>query len=116
MPKKTGGNLLGAWAFIIGVILAIIFGLFTVSGFWLAWVLVVVGLIVGFLNVADAEVQPFLIAGAILVIVSYFGGAVFTVAKLGWAGLSNILGNLLMVFVPATIIVALKSVFSMSRA
>ena len=118
MPKKTGGNLLGAWAFIIGVILAIIFGVIpaTFGGLWLPWVLVIIGLLVGFLNIADVESQPFLIAGAILVIVAYFGGAVFTEARLGWGGLSNILGNLLMVFVPATIIVALKSVFSFARA
>ena len=109
-------NLLGAWAFLIGVILAVIFGLFfdlTIA--WVGWVLVLIGIIIGLLNIADAEVQPFLLAAAILVIVSYFGGTVFDVIKVGTLSLSNVLKSLLMLFVPATIIVALKSVFSLAK-
>jgi len=116
MPKKTGGNLLGAWAFLIGVILAVIFG-FIATQLWVIWVLVILGIIVGLLNIADAEVQPFLLAGVVLVIVSAFGGSVFTGLKLmNTAFLTNILNNMLMLFVPATVIVALKSVFSIARA
>ncbi len=113
MPKKK--NLLGAWAFLIGVILAVIFA-FVAGGAWLGWALVVIGLIIGLLNIADTEVQPFLIAGAILVIISYFGGAVFANLKIAdVAFFKNILDNMLYLFVPATIIVALKSVFSMAK-
>ncbi len=114
MPKKKG-NLLGAWAFLVGVILAVIFGFFT-YGAWLGWVLVAVGIVIGLLNITDTEAQPFLIAGTVLVIVSYFGGNVFSALVIGnIAFLNNILANLLMLFVPATVIVALKSVFSMAR-
>ena len=112
MAKRK--NLIGAWAFLIGVILAVIFG-FIQYGLWLGWLLLVIGVIVGLLNITDAEVQPFLMAGVILVIVSYFGSGVFGTEKLGVVFLQNILGNLLMLFVPATIIVALKSVFSMAK-
>ncbi|MGB9708108.1 MAG: hypothetical protein ACPLXC_02145 [Candidatus Pacearchaeota archaeon] len=113
MPKKK--NLLGAWAFLIGVILAVIFAFIT-AGAWLGWVLVIIGIIIGLLNIADVEVQPFLLAGAILVIVSYFGSGVFALIKIGDIPfLANILSNILMLFVPATIIVALKSVFSMAK-
>jgi len=99
---------LGGWAFLIGVILAIIFGFITV-GSWLGWVLVVLGLIIGLLNIADKEVQPFLMAGTVLVIVSAFGGNVFS------GFLKNILDNMLFLFVPATIVVALKSVFKLAK-
>jgi hypothetical protein len=112
MPKKK--NLIGAWAFLIGVILAVIFG-FLAYGLWLGWVLLIIGIVIGLLNITDSEVQPFLLAGVILVIVSYFGGFVFGVDKLDVAYLSQILSNLLMLFVPATIIVALKSVFTMAK-
>ena len=113
MPKRK--NLLGAWAFLIGVILAVIFAFIT-AGAWLGWVLVIVGIIIGLLNITDAEVQPFLLAGAILVIVSYFGSGVFALIKIGEiAFLANVLSNILTLFVPATIIVALKSVFSMAK-
>lgn len=113
MPK--GKNLIGAWAFLIGLILAVIFG-FIPYGIWLSWLLVILGIVVGLLNIVDEEVQPFLMAGAILVIVSYFGMSVFSATKLGTAFLENILGNVLTLFVPATIIVALKSVFQLAKS
>jgi len=118
MPKKSGGNLLGAWAFLIGVILAVVFGFFdTTSMTWLPWVLAVIGLLIGLLNIADSEVQPFLIAGFVLVFVSASGMSIFQGLKLGnIAFLSSILYNMLVVFVPATIIVALKSIFAKARA
>jgi len=113
MPKKK--NLVGAWAFLIGVVLAIIFGFLSYTT-WLGWLFVILGIIVGLLNITDTEVRPFLMAGVVLVIVSYFGASVFSEVKLGTAFLVNILNNLLMLFVPATVIVALKSVFSIARA
>ena len=110
MPKK-GSNMLGSWAFLIGVILAIILGLFGVITSTIAIILVLIGLVVGLLNIADKEVQPFLMSGAVLIIAAAFGQQV--VATIGF--LDNILEALLLVFVPATIIVALKNVFSLAR-
>jgi len=116
MPKKTG-NLLGAWAFLIGVILAVIFGLFVdLTEAWVGWVLVIIGIIVGLFNISDTEASTFLLAGVALVIVSYFGGSVFEVIRIGTLSLANVLNALLMLFVPATIIVALKSVFSIAKS
>ncbi|MBS3146444.1 hypothetical protein J4471_01990 [Candidatus Woesearchaeota archaeon] len=102
---------LGSWAFLLGVILAVLFGLLPQAP-WVTWVLVLLGLIIGLLNITDKEVTPFLMAGVVLVITSSLGGEVFgTVAILG-----NILTNMLTLFVPATIIVALKSVFSLAKS
>ncbi|MCL6500799.1 MAG: hypothetical protein K6T16_02060 [Candidatus Pacearchaeota archaeon] len=112
MPKKKSAwQLVGAWAFLIGVLLAVIFA-FIPEVAWIPWILVIMGIIVGLLNIGDVEVTPFLMAGVVLVIVSYFGGTVFGPIVL----LGTILKNLLMLFVPATVIVALKSVFTMARA
>jgi len=101
---------LGSWAFLIGVILAVIFGVVG-GGTWLPILLIVLGLVIGLINITDKEVIPFLWAGTVLVIVSAFGGQVFN--NIGF--MAAILANLLMLFVPATIIVALKSVFSMAK-
>jgi len=110
MAKKNGKTLLGSWAFLVGVILAILFMFLAVTS-WLPWLLVVLGLIIGLLNITDKEVQPFLMAGLILVLVSYFGGETLgTITYLG-----RLMDNLLMLFVPATIVVALKSVFVLAR-
>jgi len=114
MPKKKT-NMLGAWMFLIGVILAVIFG-FINYGLWLGWLLVIIGIIVGLLNISNKETLPFLGAGIVLIFASYFGGFVFSTEMLGVNFLSNILKNMLMIFVPATIIVALKYLFSVGRS
>jgi len=108
---KNQGNFIGSWAFLIGVILAVILGILGTISTTMMIVLVVIGLVVGFLNIADKEVQPFLMSGVVLIIASAFGQGVFT----GLPTLSNILDALLAVFVPATIIVALKNVFTLAR-
>jgi len=111
MAKK--GNLIGAWAFLIGVILAIVVGLLglgATEGMW-ALILVVLGIIIGLLNIGGTELKEFLLAGTALVIVSAFGGQVL----LGVAYVGDILQALVVLFVPATIIVALKAVFALAR-
>ena len=119
---KAKENLIGAWAFLIGVILAVALGLFnqffTGSTSNLAYAtLVILGLIVGFLNVGDKDSTTFLLASLALVIVSGFGSSslvyVSNIPILG--SLNAILSALLVLFVPATIIVALKTVFSIAK-
>ena len=118
MAKES--NLLakvGSWAFIIGVIIALIVGIFSPGGGAIVTtVLIILGLIVGFLNVTGRETTPFLLATIALVIVAEFGGNVF-------AGMNNVVGDTLasvlaalMVFViPATIIVALKAIWALAH-
>lgn len=108
MPKKRT-NLLGAWAFLIGVILALIFG-FVEPFSGLTLVLAIIGIAIGLLNIADIEIQPFLFGGLTLVIVSALSGNVFVEVDF----LARTFTNLLAIFVPATIIVALKSVFKIA--
>ncbi len=112
MAKKTG-NLLGSWAFLVGVILALVLGIFGFGGndpTYLS-ILVVIGLIVGLLNVADEETEPFLLSGVVLIIASAFGQS--ALADVSW--INNIFKALLVIFVPATVIVAIKNVFSLAR-
>lgn len=107
----SGGSTIGSWAFLVGVILAAILGVFNVVSAGWAAVLVVIGLIVGLLNITDEEVKPFLTAGVILVIVSYMGATVMAAFPIG----ARILTAVNMLFVPATVIVALKSVFGLAK-
>ena len=111
MAKTRGVDIVGKWAFLIGVILAVVLGLFDpVMGNW-AIVLVIIGLIVGLLNVTDKEVAPFLMSGAVLIIASALGGSLMS--DMPYVG--AVLDALLAVFVPATVIVAIKNVFSLAR-
>mgnify|MGYP001614593209 CR=1 FL=1 len=111
MAKKSGGNQIGSWAFLIGLVVAVVVGLFGQLGSVWLMALVVIGLLVGLLNVADRETTPFLMSGVILIIASAFGGNVLS--PVPYAG--PIFDALLSLFVPATIVVAVKNVFSIAR-
>ena len=111
---------IGAWAFLIGVILALVIGLFgtnmnaPIQNAAVA-LLVIAGILVGLLNVSGKETYSFLLASLALVIISFTGTNIL--GGLGDFGriLSNILTYLLVLFVPTTIVVALKSVFVIAK-
>jgi len=127
MVLKSKENTIGAWTFLIGVILAIGIGIFTTLlpipalieySPEIYGILVLIGLIVGFLNVTGKESQTFLIAGAVLVIVSKFGleSVTGTIIGIGIGdAVASVFGALIALFAPATIIVALKTVFSIAK-
>ena len=112
MAKGNSGlNLLSGWAFLAGVALAVVLGfLGGASGYWV-WVLVLIGIIVGLLNVAGREVTPFLMSGAVLIIASAFGSELMSSVQY----LGPIFDALLAVFVPATVVVAIKNAFMLAR-
>jgi len=121
-------NSIGAWAFLVGIILAVLIGI-TTSFFsvdsWKAYssliyaMLVILGLVVGFsINVGRKDTQNFLVTGAILVVVSKFGMESVLGSLLG-LGVGEIVSStfaaLLALLVPTTIIVALKTLFGLAK-
>ena len=107
-------NSVGSWAFLIGVILAIVLGL----GFGGTYVqtltiaLIIVGFLVGLFNIVEEEATPYLMSGTVLVIVSSLGGQVLSEIT---PVVGGVLQALLILFVPATIIVAIKHVFTLAH-
>lgn len=122
MVIRARENLIGAWAFLVGSVLAVAVGIVagkSINPFILG-VLAVLGLVVGYF-VSEKDVQTFLLAAVSLVIVSFAGiqGLVLSAAIVGidiGRILSSVLGALLVLFVPATIIVALKTMFSIAQS
>jgi len=127
MVIRSQENSIGAWAFLIGVVLALIIGLsatiFSIPtvvkySTQIYAILVILGLIIGFAGVSGRDAQSFLWAGAVLVIVSRFGidGVRGSVIGIGVGdAVSSVFAAFLAMFVPATIIVALKTVFSIAK-
>ncbi len=119
---RSRENLMGAYAFSIGVILAVILGFFNKSleyadGLFYS-VLILIGLIVGYVSVSDKNSSTFLLASLTIVIVGGVGTEpLLFVAKQNVVVnlLRNILATLMVLFVPATIIAALKTVFASAR-
>ena len=127
MVIRSRENSVGAWTFLIGVILAVSIGLSTTLisiPFLVKYsaqiyaILVILGLIVGFMHPSGKDSQTFLLAGTALVIVSKFGMDSVTGSLIGIGigdAVKSVFAALLALFVPATIIVALKTVFSIAK-
>jgi hypothetical protein len=100
----------GKWAFIVGLVLAGVAGLL-LQAVWVVWVLAILGVIVGLLNVTQEETQGFLLAAIAFALsatalntVPYIGGVV-----------ANILGYVAAFVAGAMIVVALKAMFETAR-
>jgi len=120
MAIRSRENVVGAWAFLAGIMLSIVVGVFAGGNInpYVVWILLGLGILVGYF-ISEKNVRTFLLASVSLVVVSYIGisgmalSAAISGIQIGKV-VSSILSSLLLLFVPATIIVALKSVFSIS--
>lgn len=117
MAKKNNLAKVGVWAFIIGVILALIGGIVAsfVGAAVVTSILIVLGLIVGFLNITDKETSNYLLAAVSLVIVTALGGQVLGSVAIVGNFLSSVLTAIMTFVVPAVIIVALKAIYNIAK-
>lgn len=117
MEKKIGN-----YSFIAGIIIAVVLGLAVpklgTAQAWLWSLLIVLGLLVGFLNVSGKETKDFLFVTVALVLVSFAGSSQIN----SWSNveiigpyLKGIFDSILSFVVPASVIVALKEVWILAR-
>ena len=125
---KSKENYFAARAFLGGIILALVIGISTslmpisfltkVSSI-IYLVLVILGLFIGsFVNTSGKDSQTFLAAGTVIVILSKFGmeSVISSLIGIGAGDMvSSVFGALLALFIPATIVVAVKTVFVLTR-
>ena len=124
---KDSRNVLGAWILLIGVIIAITAGIlgsmFNIPAVinhnsQIYAILILFGIVIGFLNMMRQDVDKFLIAGVVLVIVSGFGMTSVSGSLIGFPVadiVKTVFGALLTLLVPAIIIVSLKAIFDMTK-
>jgi hypothetical protein len=106
-------NKVGFWAFILGFIVAIIAGIVLPANTAIVIVLIILGLIIGFLNISAGETLTFLVATIALIVV----GRVFaplTILSIGKI-LDQILGYVATLMAPAAVVVAIKALWQISR-
>lgn len=110
-------GLFGAWAFAAGYVLAIITGIFWPDSGELILALVVLGLVVGALNITQAEMLPYLVAAIALVLIGSTG--VFTPLNLAVDGLGedvNLIVRMMSVFTaPAALVTAVRAGLHFAR-
>jgi hypothetical protein len=100
---------IGFICFIVGLVLAIVFGIVSPSNSSVILALVILGLVVGFLNVTSKEVMTLLLAVVALVVV---GGVFEPLKALGIGSvLNNILKMIAIFMAPAAVVVAIKALW-----
>jgi hypothetical protein len=104
---------IGHYAFIAGIIVAIIVALIPqIRGDPATWVLVILGVLVGWLNIKAKEITEFLVAALVLLV--SFGMTALTLASLHTT-LGVMWGNVITFVAPAAIIVAIKAVYVLAE-
>lgn len=117
---------IGSYAFLIGVALAIILGIVgavmpgLIAGMAgvLTLILVILGLIVGFLNINDKHISDFLIAAiAITMVGGTAGGLIILDSVLPPVGtvLAAIVQGIVALAAPAALIVGLKQIMALAK-
>jgi hypothetical protein len=106
---------IGFWAFIIGLCIAIIAG---VSGSLsentaIITVLIIIGLIVGFLNITSKEITLFLVATIALIVTGHVFGSI-TVLHIG-RYLDQILTMVATLMAPAAVVASIKALWAVGR-
>ena len=120
---KSKAKATGPYAFLIGVVLVVLLGLVNsvlsdnLKNLAIN-VVIIAGILIGLFNITAKESKNFLFAALAMVLTAYAGNGVIQVVgsnSLLGTWLSDILGYLMILFVPTTIIVALRAVFEIAR-
>ena len=105
---------IGRWAFIAGLVISIIAGILPYFGMTIGEIgiaaLVVLGIVVGFLNVTNKEVQPFLLGTIALILVGIALNSVLT------GTIKDVLSAFVAFVAGAALIVALKEVYAVTSS
>ncbi len=111
--KDSKLPMVGSVSFIVGLIIAVLAGAFLGIGPITLWILVLLGILVGLLNVPGGEATGFLVAAiALLVVGSSSLGALPGVGDL----ISGALQGIVVFVAPAAIIVAIKQIYGLARS
>ena len=103
----------GFWAFIIGLIVALIGGLVAPANATIVVVLVVLGLVVGLLNISGRETMLFLVATVALIVAA---GA-FAPLKIGNVGtkLDDLVKLIATFMAPAAVVASIKALWAVGK-
>lgn len=109
---------IGPWAYIVGVVVALIAGFFAKGSPMWALVIGLLGIIVGLLNVTDKEVTLYLVASVALIsagasLISLMDK--ITVLRSIFDGLSGALGYLVVFTAPAAAVIAIIALYKLSK-
>jgi hypothetical protein len=114
--KRSVASQVGFWAFILGLVIALVFGILAALGIAMGAmpaiivILIILGLVVGFLNITAKEILLFLVATIALIVV----GGVFAPLNVFAIGamLDSILALVATLMAPAAVVAAIKALWA----
>jgi len=109
MSKGT----IGRWAFIIGLIIAVLLGFVTFT--YASLVLVILGLIVGFMNVSEKEANKYLVDVIALILVGVAGLQALSVLGSLYTWFQTVLTSFITFAAASAVIVAVKVLFEIGE-
>ena len=122
VKKKSRANSLGSLSFLFGALIAVIVGVLIPNSspgglptMTLTSLLILLGVVVGFLNISRRETNQFLLASVSLVIVAALGGAILGQVQAIGGYLEGILVSMITFVIPAAIIVSLKTIYALEE-
>ena len=109
---------IGKWSFLAGVVIALITGIGAGVGAswavnpWIVLIIVILGLVIGFVNITAKEIQPFLIAALALFAFSMANlEAINTLIPYLGSVLNSVVQYVAALVGPAALVVALRAVY-----
>ena len=112
---KPKPNPWGSLIFAISVILALVLGALGKINLTIASLLTLLGLLIGIINVTQTERTNFLLAGTSLVVISALGSGELIILPFFLEYMAGMLQGLLLLFVPATAIVAIMELWELAK-
>ena len=100
---------IGSLAFIVGLVIAVAFGLFMEAGGTTIWILAFLGLVVGLLNVTHGEAHGYLVAS-----IAFMLSANSLTMLLPMIG--NALKNVVTFVAPGAAIVAIRALYDIAKS
>jgi len=104
---------LGRRAFIVGLIVSVLLGFMTFTSATL--ILVILGLIVGFMNVSDKESHDYLVAVITLMVVGVAGLQALSVFGSLYSWVNTVLASFITFVAASSVVVAIKVVLAASK-
>lgn len=111
-------QMIGKWAFILGVLIALVLGL--AAGYlgtnvsYAVAILVILGLVIGFLNISSKEVTDFLIAAIALTALAATGAGLSQIPIIG-SYLQSMVNYIAFFVGPGALVVSLKAVYNLAK-
>ena len=103
----------GPWAFYAALLVAVVLAFVTFD--WAVWLLALLGLVVGVLNISEKESQPFLIASIAWMAAGQFLQGILGGLPMVGSYVAAFLGNVVTFVGPAAAVVAIMALYYVTK-